>query len=389
MIMNRGDDARGHEEAGMKEHFVRQGDGAGGWSVRPASYRILSLGKEKIVFPYGIHRMDNEQLILLAGLHQGADRYSCVAAFSEDLGETWSDVRDTGVYGRPVATAFFGGGTIVFANETMSRRDLSPQWTMSDDCGRTWRTVALVSPSPDGHSVFSEGDVLVEKTGAAGKHRMMQTAAYHTNFPVGRHTAYVRSSIDYGRTWIDESSPREWIWETHHKGRRFERSVCEGTLARARNGWLVAALRTDMPPRYFDSPNNDSLMGLATSVSKDDGKSWSPLTILYDAGRHHPNLLVMPGGRMVMTYIVRADVRNGKLVSYRRGCEAVVSHDNGLTWDVGRTCPLDEYEFFDGEMWYNAEAGHLSSTLLADGSILTVYGNHLSRGCALIRWRAP
>jgi hypothetical protein len=30
--------------------------------------------------------------------------------------------------------------------------------------------------------------------------------------------------------------------------------------------------------------------------------------------------------------------------------------------------------------------GHLSSTLLADGSILTGYGNYLTGG-ALIRWR--
>jgi hypothetical protein len=164
--------------------------------------------------------------------------------------------------------------------------------------------------------------------------------------------------------------------------------VCEGTLVRAKNGWLVAALRTDMPPRYFDVPNNDSLMGLATSVSKDDGKTWSELNVLYDAGRHHPNLLPVPNGDIVMTYIVRADVREGRLASYRRGCEAVVSHDNGLTWDTACTYFLDEYEFFDGQQWFNGESGHLSSTLLADGSILTAYGNYLSRGWGLIRWEA-
>ena len=128
-------------------------------------------------------------------------------------------------------------------------------------------------------------------------------------------------------------------------------------------------------------------MGLATSLSRDDGRSWSSLTVLYDAGRHHPHLLLLPSGDLVMTYIVRADVRGGRLASLRRGCEAVVSRDNGQTWDTASTRCLDEYEFLDGRKWYNGECGHHSSTLLRDGSILTAYGHYLSKGCALIRWR--
>ena len=161
--------------------------------------------------------------------------------------------------------------------------------------------VAPAALTADGHQAFGEGDVFVDA--AEDAPRMMQTLAFHTNFPVGRHTACVRSSYDRARTWTDEVSPDEWIFESEHDGKRFERSVCEGTLVRAKNGWLVAALRTDMPPRYFDVPNNDGLMGLATSVSKDDGKTWSPLNVLYDAGRHHPNLLLLPTGDVVMTYI--------------------------------------------------------------------------------------
>lgn len=371
----------------MTEHFIRRGDGKGGWTVEPSRYGIERLGDDTHLFPYGIHLMDNGELLLLSGLRR-ADDVSCVAAFSSDLGETWSEPRETGVYGRPVATAYLGNGRIVFANETLARRDLTPQWTVSDDHGRTWERIGAVPHSPDGPAVFGEGDVCVDRLEGTDAPRLIQTVAYHTDFPVGRHTAFVRSSTDGARTWAHEISPSEWVWEVEHKGKRFERSVCEGTIVRAKNGWLVAALRTDMPPRYFDAPNDDSLMGLATSVSEDDGKSWSPLTILYDAGRHHPNLLLLSNGDIVMTYIVRADVRDGQLASLRRGCEAVFSHDNGLTWDTGRTVVLDEYEFFDGCKWYNGESGHLSSTLLPDGSILTAYGNYLSKGIGLIRWQA-
>ena len=102
--MNKTDNATGNEKLGMKEHFIRHGDGRGGWTVESALYRIVRLGVDSHVFPYGVHLMDNDELILLSGLRQGGD-YSCVVAFSSDVAETWSHQQNTGVYGRPVATA--------------------------------------------------------------------------------------------------------------------------------------------------------------------------------------------------------------------------------------------------------------------------------------------
>lgn len=99
----------------------------------------------------------------------------------------------------------------------------------------------------------------------------------------------------------------------------------EGGLVRAANGWIVAALRMDIEPRYFDHPQcHDNLMGTAVSVSKDDGKTWSPIQKIFEAGRMHANLLRLPNGDLVMTVIKREDIRGGNLASYRRGCEAVV-----------------------------------------------------------------
>jgi hypothetical protein len=88
-----------------------------------------------------------------------------------------------------------------------------------------------------------------------------------------------------------------------------------------------------------------------------------------------------------MTLIVRTDVQDGRLASYRRGCEAVISHDNGLTWGLGRKYILDEFEFTDGVKWSRGECGHLSTVLLGDGALLTCYGNYLLKGACLIRWR--
>ncbi len=108
--------------------------------------------------------------------------------------------------------------------------------------------------------------------------------------------------------------------------------------------------------------------------------------MVFDGGRHHATLMCMPNGDLVMVVIRRVDFRDGKLVSYRRGCDAVVSHDHGETWDVEHMIVLDDFLFCDDEQWIRGLCGHLSSTLLSDGSILTGYGNDLTGG-ALIRWR--
>ena len=65
----------------------------------------------------------------------------------------------------------------------------------------------------------------------------------------------------------------------------------------------------------------------------------------------------------------------------------MVSHDNGLTWDTSRKYVLDEYEYYNGVQWFSGECGHLSSTPLDDGTLLTCYGNYLAKGACLIRWR--
>ena len=47
---------------------------------------------------------------------------------------------------------------------------------------------------------------------------------------------------------------------------------------------------------------------------------------------------------------------------------------------------LDDFLFCDDQRWIRGFCGHLSSTLLPDGSILTGYGNDLTGG-VLTRWR--
>ena len=101
----------------------------------------------------------------------------------------------------------------------------------------------------------------------------------------------------------------------------------------------------------------------------------------------HPNLLRMPNGDLVMTLVVRHDLEDGRRASHRKGCEAVISRDNGLSWNLSRKIILDEWQFYDHHIPSHGQAGHLFSALLDDGSILTVHNNYLTMGLTLIRWK--
>lgn len=373
---------------GWKEHFVKQGDGHGGWEVRPAEYQILQHPDGLWTPPFGLALMDNGELILM-GMHQAPDKTErIVYTFSADMGESWSEfhtIPDSEA-GRPMMLANLGGGRLTFVSE---------QRYFSDDYGRSWpqRIQHNIAHGMEGNSHVEMG-----RDGMACRMAIIGTTAESLKeWPHGAGETHFNWSDDSGRTYRDDVAPPEWYWDDVHDGKTYRRGVSEGSVTRAANGWLIAALRTDMPARYFapylETPGekegvyyDDSLEGTAVSISEDDGRTWSPLNILFDAGRHHAHLLRTESGEIVMTVTVRADVRDGVLASYRRGCDALVSKDNGLTWNLDQRIVLDEYGYYNSEKWFNGECGHLYSLLLPDGQILTAHANYPMKGMSLIRW---
>lgn len=90
------------------------------------------------------------------------------------------------------------------------------------------------------------------------------------------------------------------------------------------------------------------------------------------------------------------DVELGFRPSHRRlpRSGALVSRDNGFTWDLSRELRLHEFDFATAKEGAHEgigalACGHTCSTLLKDGSILTAYGHYISKGIALIRWKLP
>lgn len=386
-----------------KPHTIKQGDGQGGWVQRPSEYRFLHhkpVGK--YLFPFGVIQMDNGELLLAASWNDGTSEKARIAeksvvALSRDRGDTWSDFAAVpAAIGRPVMLTDFGRGNVTFQTDPLG--PFLPTQHFSKDYGRTWNKWQTLQPAANGGTYDgtagegffgTEGNALVDRDSQGAALRVAQVG---WNFDKGNRSFHnasngiLRWSADGGRTWTNETMPPAWRFGVDFQGKSFPRGISEGSLVRAANGWIVAALRTDVPARYLDV-GSDNVEGVGVSLSKDDGKTWSPVKPLYDSGRMHAHLLRLPSGDIVMTLIVRSDVRDGTLASYRRGIEAIVSHDHGQSWDIAHKYILDEYEFYDGVRWSNGKCGHLSSALLDDGSILSCYANYLSQGGSLIRWK--
>ncbi len=85
--------------------------------------------------------------------------------------------------------------------------------------------------------------------------------------------------------------------------------------------------------------------------------------------------------------IVRDDWRDGHLAGHMRGCDAVVSYDNGVSWNLDERIILDEFEYLDPGYWVDGQCGHIGSAVLDDGFILTAYGHYLKEAAVLIKWK--
>jgi hypothetical protein len=379
------------EPLSWKKHFVRQEDGKGGCICHPAQMQFLPRFEDAMITPFGLAQMDNGEIILAGFASSVPER--TIVAFSQDRGATWSEYKElrkqtpdqgAGSALKPMMLTYLGKGSLsVIQGDTGGKR------LFSHDYGRTWDEEVPLPPAPDGYAMGVEGNAMVDRDEQGNAVRIAETGQTWSDggWPANSACLWIRWSYDGGRTWVDASRPEAWKWQETYKGKVFNCGGYEGALVRAANGWIVAGLRMSPAPKHHEHPFlDDNLMGTGFSISKDDGKTWSPIKRIFDAGRMHANLVRLPNDDLVMTVIRRTDFRNGKLASYRRGCDAVISHDNGLTWDVEHLYTIDDTPYCEGERWLNCVCGHLYSIVLDNGSILTAFGNFLSGG-ELIKWK--
>ncbi len=266
--------------------------------------------------------------------------------FSENEGQSWSPPRQVSLRGSPIG---LGGQKLMFYGwkSKTEEADRAYLW-FSDDGGETWGDPEPIPHLPDGREMYFQGSVLVERDTAWFIFWTPEFPAYN-QWQGGAifSRALIRCYHLSNHRWDEpQFFPLEW-------------GLNEGSIIRAKNGNLVAALRTQM----IDVPiQSDHYMGLATCVSRDNGKTWSEPSHHFRFGHHHAELLMLSDGRILMTYAARIGELDGLVY---HGVEAVISRDHGETWDWDH-----RYILF---RWHDQCLHSPQSILLSDGRILTAF----------------
>ena len=269
-----------------------------------------------------------------------------VVLHSRDDGMSWSQPRR--IPGYRTTPMSLGGRRLMIRgwNSKVDVPDTYRFW-FSEDAGETWSEEEPVPPLPDGSRVIT--DVAM-------------------SFPVEGDTIRFMFYHDPGDR--DRAATVLWPYnyESHTWGapiffpREFRSS--EASLTRAANGDLVASLRSARPG--IPAPS-DKWRSIVTAYSTDDGKTWSDPAVHSLYGHVHHSLLTFPDGRILMTYAARVGELDGRIYT---GHEAVLSHDNGRTWEWER-----RYILFRGT---HGSQHSPQSALLSDGRILTVVMHPMS-----------
>ncbi len=326
----------------------------------PAKHQLIVDGwNREIDQPRLVYMPEKDRLLLVINHSNPYKQYprDCRMMFSSDRGDTWS--APVPAEGGAGAVAYLGKGKLILGV------------SFSEDYGATWKS-RPIPLAANGGPYYQWAPYLVDRD-SKGKVIRLVAEGYNEGkpgvageFPKGYCHSYFRFSYDGGLTWPEEIEPPS----LNGGGGEPQVAVSEKALCRAANGTIIAACRIK---HQEHKGKLDHYSGLGVSLSRDNGKTWSKIKILYDYGRMHPSMVTMPNGSIVLVY----DVRLGWLDKDKRlldadgqpqwSVEAIVSRDNGETWDTKHRYVLAQWS---GQ--YHVQ--DTSTVLLPDGSLLTAFG---------------
>lgn len=352
----------------------------------PAEMQWISKpwNNENAQMPYLVYMPEKDRLLMLVECHKPT-----LTAFitSDDHGKTWSSRRWLSVdkNGKPNAEAmglaYLGSGKLIAYSG-----DISQHWR-SSDYGQTWENLHSKLPTGTRYG----WDPILPVKNANGGLRLVQPAYRETGKPFGASDGPFSQgcllfSNDEGRTWDNELVVPQWL------------GISEVCLLVAQNGDWVAACRTDNHGRFARN-GLDQYSGLGVCISKDQGKTWSKLNTLYEWGRHQPHMVLLPDGRILMTYVIRNGYPTTADGLPQFGVEAVISSDNGQTWDMDHRYILaawvGEIKANHPDFWFSGVQS-TSSVFLPDKTLITAFGTGFCNkpgatwckmDVALVRWR--
>lgn len=334
---------------------IRRNDPSGPIYQEALGYRFLL---NKCAFP-GLTRMDDGNLTLtlqamLEPLSVAAPPACCPTGLilcSEDDGMSWTQPRRISM--RRCTPISLGGAKLMLHGFPTAGEN-EACLCFSDDAGSTWGEPEPLPVLPDGRAAHSD-------------------VAYHPLVEGDTVTFLLWTPVEPGYTDLESGAlfTEAVLWRYHLDSHSWDEPVFlprqwglnEGSLVRASDGALVAAMRTQV---VGQKPPDDHWMGMATIRSTDEGKTWTTPARHFHYGHHHCSLRNLPDGRIMLTYVSRIGQLDGQTY---HGVEVVLSHDHGITWDWDRryivfrtadNCPHSP-----------------QSVVLSDGRVLTVVMDHI------------
>ena len=360
-------------------HVVRQLNGRAGQIRLSAKMQIVTESWNRVVaVPYLVNMPEKDRLLMLVGCDYP---HRAFVLTSTDRGATWTDPRPArvGDNGKPsigmgTGLVYLGKGKLLFYEDSILAAGPPSRW-FSSDYGKTWGEAVPIALTTDKKSWHVWDPPLVDRHPRTGKIIRIAETGYGQSGTISQ--AYIRFSTDEGRTWGKSIKVPQW------------RGANEVNLFRTGNGHLLATCRTDVP-RRLKGKTLDHYEGLGTSISRDNGRTWSAIKKLYDFGRHHPSLVLLRNKDIVMTYVVRLGYVDDKQGFPQFGIEAIVSHDHGVSWDLDHRYLLHVWSGKrKGKTYWWPSSQATSSTLYPDGTILTVFGTGYRIGAGKDSPQAP
>ena len=242
----------------------------------------------------------------------------------------------------------------------------------SGDGGVTWKTFPIGETTEE--ATFGPGYSMIRDvlTSPDGTLTLLMSRGVYYDPAAPPSQAWLYTSQDGGATWAEALAVKAW----DSPSPMFD----EASLVRLPNGNLLACSRLSgdhprsgaSPPRGAPTPGGDeSGDHMVLWESADNGLTWEGPRDFLAYSEVHGHLLVLKDERILCSY-----------ASYHLpfGVYAILSEDNGKTWDFGHPIML--------ALSMNCYTGWPASVQLPDGQILTAYavtGYLEGEGASLMR----
>jgi hypothetical protein len=363
----------------------------------PASRSALGIPED---YKPWIVRLSSGELLVVA-FHAGRNPVREYAVFwrSRDGGKTWSRREPRpDVAGREFSLSRLSDGTLLMPCHFLkqdSQNSVGHTYSKlfrSVDSGRTWNETRI---GPDGfppRALTNTDRDVIEIPDPRDPKKLLAYLGISLAGAVpesAKHVFFWRSR-DGGLTWDKTLHPETGGWDD------YDGFFGQSATHRTNSGKLLHVVRVDRRGKYWEIPGR-TLKGEAGDQgdrmmiweSTDSGRTWKShgkAGTFGTYGEMYPRFLTLKDGRLLLTFTVRSNATDGHAL----GLRAIVSNDNGETWDFkhDRLIVDDQNQPPDR----SSGGGYGNTVQLADGKLVSVYSYRGQDGkthVEAVRWELP